>query len=141
MIRRPPRYTRTYPLVPYTALFRARSRFSVLPREYVRPVSPVLCRQPPLSGLTVGTASGSPVPVGAVVHGLGLTGRGLRAAGGGVGIGDGAARARDADRAGAGRDGVATGRSEEHTSELQSLMRSSYAVFCLTKKKNKQSTR
>src|SRR3546814_10314081 len=27
-------------------------------------------------------------------------------------------------------------RSEEHTSELQSLMRSSYAVFCLKKKKN-----
>src|SRR3546814_7272559 len=31
------------------------------------------------------------------------------------------------------------GRSEEHTSELQSLMRSSYAVFCL-KKKNKTKT-
>src|SRR3546814_10589516 len=30
-------------------------------------------------------------------------------------------------------------RSEEHTSELQSLMRSSYAVFCL-KKKNKRKT-
>src|SRR3546814_6804636 len=29
-----------------------------------------------------------------------------------------------------------TGRSEEHTSELQSLMRISYAVFCLKKKKN-----
>src|SRR3546814_10429011 len=29
-------------------------------------------------------------------------------------------------------------RSEEHTSELQSLMRRSYAVFCLTKKTNKQ---
>src|SRR3546814_3796959 len=28
----------------------------------------------------------------------------------------------------------AVGRSEEHTSELQSLMRISYAVFCLTKK-------
>src|SRR3546814_2742417 len=28
------------------------------------------------------------------------------------------------------------GRSEEHTSELQSLMRISYAVFCLTKKRN-----
>src|SRR3546814_6117002 len=28
-----------------------------------------------------------------------------------------------------------TGRSEEHTSELQSLMRISYAVFCLKKKK------
>src|SRR3546814_882537 len=31
-----------------------------------------------------------------------------------------------------------TVRSEEHTSELQSLMRISYAVFCLKKKKNKQ---
>src|SRR3546814_7051052 len=30
----------------------------------------------------------------------------------------------------------AVGRSEEHTSELQSLMRISYAVFCLKKKKN-----
>src|SRR3546814_3157517 len=29
-------------------------------------------------------------------------------------------------------------RSEEHTSELQSLMRISYAVFCLTKKKKKR---
>src|SRR3546814_3565334 len=29
-----------------------------------------------------------------------------------------------------------TPRSEEHTSELQSLMRISYAVFCLNKKKN-----
>src|SRR3546814_10845238 len=29
-------------------------------------------------------------------------------------------------------------RSEEHTSELQSLMRISYAVFCLKKKNNKQ---
>src|SRR3546814_2936928 len=30
------------------------------------------------------------------------------------------------------------GRSEEHTSELQSLMRISYAVFCLTKKQKQQ---
>src|SRR3546814_1454007 len=29
-------------------------------------------------------------------------------------------------------------RSEEHTSELQSLMRTSYAVFCLKKKKNNE---
>src|SRR3546814_9233955 len=38
------------------------------------------------------------------------------------------------------RGSVETGqkhRSDEHTSELQSLMRNSYAVFCLTKKKNK----
>src|SRR3546814_9574124 len=38
---------------------------------------------------------------------------------------------RRADRAGAVRD-----RSEEHTSELQSLMRISYAVFCLNKQNN-----
>src|SRR3546814_1194882 len=31
--------------------------------------------------------------------------------------------------------GIITSRSEEHTSELQSLMRISYAVFCLKKKK------
>src|SRR3546814_2031879 len=31
-------------------------------------------------------------------------------------------------------------RSEEHTSELQSLMRISYAVFCLKKKKNRTKT-
>src|SRR3546814_7624684 len=34
------------------------------------------------------------------------------------------------------QDGKALQRSEEHTSELQSLMRISYAVFCLKKKKN-----
>src|SRR3546814_3611850 len=32
-------------------------------------------------------------------------------------------------------------RSEEHTSELQSLMRISYAVFCLKKKKNKKTSK
>src|SRR3546814_10637613 len=35
---------------------------------------------------------------------------------------------------------AATSRSEEHTSELQSLMRISYAVFCLKKKTNKTTT-
>src|SRR3546814_7018114 len=40
----------------------------------------------------------------------------------------------------AGADVIADARSEEHTSELQSLMRISYAVFCLkTKKKDKTS--
>src|SRR3546814_4753217 len=40
------------------------------------------------------------------------------------------------------RDGQSAiyGRSEEHTSELQSLMRNSYAVFCLTKNKQQQPT-
>src|SRR3546814_7444556 len=46
-----------------------------------------------------------------------------------------------ADRVGLGEVDVLAlagvrGRSEEHTSELQSLMRISYAVFCLKKKKN-----
>src|SRR3546814_10830001 len=35
-------------------------------------------------------------------------------------------------------DAIARRRSEEHTSELQSLMRISYAVFCLKKKKHKK---
>src|SRR3546814_7788743 len=35
------------------------------------------------------------------------------------------------------RDELIAARSEEHTSELQSLMRISYAVFCLKKKNNK----
>src|SRR3546814_3305301 len=38
------------------------------------------------------------------------------------------------------RDARAETRSEEHTSELQSLMRISYAVFCLKKKKNTKNT-
>src|SRR3546814_5517438 len=37
--------------------------------------------------------------------------------------------------------GGATSRSEEHTSELQSLMRISYAVFCLKKKKKTNTQR
>src|SRR3546814_8639643 len=39
------------------------------------------------------------------------------------------------DRAAAAAGSASGGRSEEHTSELQSLMRISYAVFCLKKKK------
>src|SRR3546814_4208085 len=41
---------------------------------------------------------------------------------------------------GAGEQEVADRRSEEHTSELQSLMRISYAVFCLKKKKTHNDT-
>src|SRR3546814_5586943 len=49
------------------------------------------------------------------------------------GGGQGGRHQRDRDR---GPEGAPGGpRSEEHTSELQSLMRISYAVFCLNKKK------
>src|SRR3546814_7712175 len=37
-------------------------------------------------------------------------------------------------------DDVLTARSDEHTSELQSLMRNSYAVFCLKNKKTYSNT-
>src|SRR3546814_10462570 len=47
----------------------------------------------------------------------------------------GIASARAVDN---GRSGVDKPRSEEHKSELQSLMRISYAVFCLQKKKTEQ---
>src|SRR3546814_2273101 len=55
--------------------------------------------------------------------------------------------ARDDDLVGGGRSALPRvvrvqrqARSEEHTSELQSLMRISYAVFCLKKKKKNQKT-
>src|SRR3546814_10471296 len=51
---------------------------------------------------------------------------------------DGQIRLRHRERRGARAD---TQRSEEHTSELQSLMRISYAVFCLKKNKNKYTKR
>src|SRR3546814_3750667 len=57
-------------------------------------------------------------------------------------LGDVEHRSQDADASGADEDAEKRGgdrepRSEEHTSELQSLMRISYAVFCLQKKKTK----
>src|SRR3546814_6507392 len=48
-----------------------------------------------------------------------------------------AARKRDSE-SGPERPVAVAHRSEEHTSELQSLMRISYAVFCLKKKKKEQ---
>src|SRR3546814_3438574 len=51
------------------------------------------------------------------------------------GVGAPRARPRGARRADQAR------RSEEHTSELQSLMRISYAVFCLKKKKEQEKSR
>src|SRR3546814_5154496 len=54
-----------------------------------------------------------------------------------TGLGERVARTRMVASAGAVLlCAAATARSEEHTSELQSLMRISYAVFCLKKKKH-----
>src|SRR3546814_5746195 len=52
-----------------------------------------------------------------------------------------AARLREQADAATTAQAEAEGRSEEHTSELQSLMRISYAVFCLKKKKKHNNIR
>src|SRR3546814_8779465 len=67
----------------------------------------------------------------AVVRALARRGRGLH--------GRRAVHAVAADAAAAQRAVDRTARSEEHTSELQSLMRISYAVFCLKKKNHSRS--
>src|SRR3546814_7940601 len=67
----------------------------------------------------------------------GLVGRARRSGPGRSGGRPGSGRGARMLRA-LGRGDPVLPRSEEHTSELQSLMRISYAVFCLKKKKNKQ---
>src|SRR3546814_7192284 len=111
-----------------------------------------------VSGLPVaaGAAGGNPGPStaygvllglkAAVRHRLGRNDvRGLRVAIQGVGsVGGDLARALAASAtcccsasasSPSGSGSIRTSRSEEHTSELQSLMRLSYAVFCLKNKK------
>src|SRR3546814_9184711 len=106
MILRPPRSTRIDTLLPYTTLFRSWRRNR--PRDR-RPSGGLRA----LSRRTgrVGPADRPAVPVGEIR----FRGR--------AGGGDGPRRTAYPRR-----------RSEEHTSELQSLMRISYAVFCLKKK-------
>src|SRR3546814_10266283 len=111
MIRRPPRTTRTDTLVPYTTLFRSRKWRKPDP---VRPA-----RRRKIASVVGHRARADRKGLaGAVRPHLRprpeTTGRAPRA------------RARERDQ---------SARSEEHTSELQSLMRTSYAVFCLKKKK------
>src|SRR3546814_7916274 len=115
MIRRPPRSTRTDTLFPYTTLFRsAHQRGPVVLLPPARPV-----------------AGGRRRPGGER-----LLPRGHAAAPHGV-----RRRGAEAGRHLAGRQRRLVRndkcRSEEHTSELQSLMRISYAVFCLKQKKQK----
>src|SRR3546814_4277365 len=136
MIRRPPRSTRTDTLFPYTTLFRSRIRqpgFAVrLDRGREQRL---LVAEMAVDG-ELGDAgfAGDLVHAGAVEtvlgeHALGgiedrrALGEILRAAGAG---GPG--------RRGRSRLSGGGGRSEEHTSELHSLLRHSYAVYCMNKK-------
>src|SRR3546814_4906598 len=115
-MRRPPRSSRTATLFPYTTLFRS-ARDLAVAREIQ------LDRGD--RAVVIGVLD---VALDAVV-GRETEGHVPRVA------------QRVADRHDVELDGEAFGqrrRSEEHTSELQSLMRISYAVFCLKKKTLKQ---
>src|SRR3546814_6934800 len=111
MLRRPPRSTRTYTLFPYTTLFRSTAAFRV-DRDDLIPASANIQaafghdRRCFERNRSRALRFSRPEDPG------GLEARQI----GGIDL--------------------AQGRSEEHTSELQSLMRISYAVFCLKKKKH-----
>src|SRR3546814_8113856 len=107
MIRRPPRSTRTETLFPYTTLFR-----SVLSMGRMIAVSDPLFAEAVIGDKIEFIGSRSNTPKQAYV------------------------RIGEEERFRKPLAEIADGyeRSEEHTSELQSLMRISYAVFCLKKK-------
>src|SRR3546814_8091829 len=118
MIRRPPRSTRTDTLFPYTTLFR-----SNVEDDHSAPAALVGLLG---SAERVGARTGAGVLADEVVNPSGTH------------------RAQhhpipQVDNHHA--LGLTVLRSEEHTSELQSLMRISYAVFCLKKKKKTKTTK
>src|SRR3546814_8514731 len=120
MIRRPPRSTRTDTLFPYTTLFRSAVRIEDMERDALLPqacdadlkgaasVDPGRLRQHPEIARAPIGLAARAIEPGGIVE----------------------QRAHGHARRGA--------RSEEHTSELQSLMRISYAVFCMHKKTQKK---
>src|SRR3546814_6328119 len=105
MIRRPPRSTRTATLFPSTTLFRSRADRRNHDPRRSRHADP----DPVVGNRGAHVPGAAPARCGEAPA---MGGRGGRA-----------------------RLGMRYRRSEEHTSELQSLMRISYAVFCLKKKK------
>src|SRR3546814_8701922 len=109
MIRRPPRSTRTDTLVPYTTLFRSIVALGL--KKYFKVSQCAFTNSMRKKDLTTDATLMIRAPY------------------------SGSASATR--RQGQPRQATAAGtpsRSEEHTSELQSLMHSSYAVFCLKKK-------
>src|SRR3546814_10796884 len=120
MIRRPPRSTRTDTRFPYTTLFRSTVNRSI---TRIAVLDDPHSREP-----------GSPFDAGRwdrrVYWAFGESC--------GVGYHQGVNRVDtvlgNLDLTEVSADNLLINRSEEHTSELQSLMRTSYAVFCLKKK-------
>src|SRR3546814_3431268 len=128
MIRRPPRSTRTDTLFPYTTLFR--SRFELGDEAAVARAIDALLAQHGVIDILINNASvrdrrGLPDLDRAALRALLEIDL--------IAPFDLARLLAPAMPAG-GRI-INISRSEEHTSELQSLMRISYAVFCLKKKK------
>src|SRR3546814_3414855 len=119
MIRRPPRSTRTDTLFPYTTLFRS-IRFG--PSDSRSAV----CRPDQVRHWVFGGSRRNDL---SWLRGCGTTEENLLGC-----ISGGTARILAASPSSAVRQQEDNSRSEEHTSELQSLMRISYAVFCLKKK-------
>src|SRR3546814_1427014 len=102
MIRRPPRSTRTDTLFPYTTLFRSLTPSVGTPAGSIDPATPVVVAPDDTVAFTLTPDADYHIEsVGGTCGGT-LAG-----------------------------NVFTTARSEEHTSELQSLMRISYAVFCL----------
>src|SRR3546814_9187840 len=114
MIRRPPRSTRTDTLFPYTTRFRSGGNALLREHESDRSALRLLADRQVVDHHAIGLLAGSDRLQHAAV-----------AAGSHRFIGLELLVIVPAEA-----------RSEEHTSELQSLMRISYAVFCLKKKKS-----
>src|SRR3546814_2746039 len=111
MIRRPPRSTRTDTLFPYTTLFRSLPLSAFHEVGLAVPSTPeeiALSLYAPAEAIFERLMGERPFPI------MRFIAQWLR---------------RNVPQ-----DRTRATRSEEHTSELQSLMRISYAVFCLTKK-------
>src|SRR3546814_10534782 len=126
MIRRPPRSTRTDTLFPYTTLFRSWHRDGGWRQEHGRTAQGHARRDARRQlGDTGGPAAG----------GQGYCQRPSKGTAGPAGSHCQAEIARVRRQATA-----SSHRPEEHTSELQSLMRNSSSVFCLKNKKAQTST-
>src|SRR3546814_5312919 len=126
MIRRPPRSTRTDTLFPYTTLFRSKGPDHRLSDPATEIDARTLEDSPGVFGRRLGVDTGNVrslffdwrSPSGPNAHARAIQGV-----------------VRDARLIKSCRQ-PPFGRSEEHTSELQSLMRISYAGFCLKTKQN-----
>src|SRR3546814_6398404 len=118
MIRRPPKSTLTDTRFPYTTLFRSRAFQDVL-------LLPFICERFASSGVDPHRITFEITETAAIanISSTQAMVSQLRALGCQFAL-----------------DDFGAGRSEEHTSELQSLMRTSYAVFCLKKKKKHTTT-